>query len=65
MLQEAKAGLVRPNRLPETPAPPIPNIDTSKPDVASVQYSQHRTSLSTHRTALSEHRTSLSEYRTA
>jgi uncharacterized membrane protein YidH (DUF202 family) len=56
--------LVRPDRIPETPPLPVPNIDTSKPDIASVQYSQHRTSLSTHRTALSEHRTSLSEYRT-
>jgi uncharacterized membrane protein YidH (DUF202 family) len=55
---------VRPARIPETPPPPMPNIDTSKPDIASVQYSQHRTGLSTHRTALSEHRTSLSEYRT-
>lgn len=54
----------RPKRLPETPVPPIPTVDTSKPDTASVEYSQHRTRLSTHRTGLSEHRTSLSEYRT-
>ena len=60
----ALAHLVRPEHLPETPPPPIPNVDASKPDIASVQYSQHRTKLSTHRTALSEHRTSLSEYRT-
>ncbi|WP_254201097.1 MULTISPECIES: DUF202 domain-containing protein [unclassified Lysobacter] len=56
--------LVRPARLPETPPPPIPSVDISTPDLASVEYSQHRTKLSTHRTALSEHRTSLSEYRT-
>ena len=54
----------RPRRLPETPPPPIPDVDTSRPDLASVEYSQHRTRLSTHRTGLSEHRTSLSEYRT-
>ena len=56
--------LVRPERLPEAPPPPIPDVDISKPDLASVEYSQHRTKLSTHRTGLSEHRTSLSEYRT-
>ena len=56
--------LVRPERLPETPVPPIPTVDESKPDMASVQYSHYRTKLSNHRTGLSEHRTSLSEYRT-
>lgn len=59
-----EVAAVRPKRLPETPAPPIPDVDISKPDLASVEYSQHRTKLSTHRTGLSEHRTSLSEYRT-
>ena len=54
----------RPGRLPETPVPPIPKVDESKPDFASVQYSAYRTGLSNHRTGLSEHRTSLSEYRT-
>jgi uncharacterized membrane protein YidH (DUF202 family) len=54
----------RPNRLPEKPVPPIPEVDESKPDIASVQYSAYRTGLSNHRTGLSEHRTSLSEYRT-
>jgi uncharacterized membrane protein YidH (DUF202 family) len=54
----------RPNRTAEMPVPPIPAVDESKSDVASVQYSRFRTKLSTHRTALSEHRTSLSEYRT-
>src|SRR5215468_97720 len=44
--------------------PPIPKIDISDPDRASVEYSQHRTKLSTHRTALSEHRTGLSTHRT-
>jgi uncharacterized membrane protein YidH (DUF202 family) len=56
--------LVRPERVPESPVPPIPQFDTSKSDVASVQLSEHRTKLSTHRTALSEHRTALSEHRT-
>ncbi len=56
--------LVRPERVPETPPPPIPDVDVSQPDLASVEYSQHRTKLSTHRTGLSEHRTSLSEFRT-
>jgi uncharacterized membrane protein YidH (DUF202 family) len=54
----------RPARLPETPVPPLPQVDQSKSDVASVQYSHYRTTLSNHRTGLSEHRTSLSEYRT-
>lgn len=56
--------LVRPDRVAETPPPPIPDIDISNPDVASVTLSQHRTKLSTHRTGLSEHRTDLSEFRT-
>ncbi|GAA5074261.1 YidH family protein [Lysobacter panacisoli] len=56
--------LVRPRHLEETEPPPIPDVDLSNTDLASVEYSQHRTKLSTHRTALSEHRTSLSEYRT-
>lgn len=54
----------RPDRLPESPVPPIPKVDESKADMASVQYSAYRTGLSNHRTGLSEHRTSLSEYRT-
>ncbi len=54
----------RPARLQEKQPPPVPNVDQSKPDLASVQYSQYRTGLSNHRTSLSEHRTSLSEYRT-
>src|SRR5215471_17049799 len=54
----------RPKALSETPVPPMPDVDTSKSDVASVQYSGFRTTLSRHRTGLSEHRTSLSEYRT-
>jgi uncharacterized membrane protein YidH (DUF202 family) len=44
--------------------PVIPEIDTSNPDRASVQYSQHRTKLSTHRTALSTKRTGMSVQRT-
>jgi uncharacterized membrane protein YidH (DUF202 family) len=59
-----KTHLVRPKRLSESPVLPIPKVDMSRPDSASVEYSQHRTKLSTHRTELSEHRTSLSEYRT-
>jgi uncharacterized membrane protein YidH (DUF202 family) len=53
----------RPERVTETPAPPIPEIDVSHAD-ASTLLSQHRTQLSTHRTNLSEHRTALSEHRT-
>lgn len=60
----ATTEMVRPERVPESPVPPIPKFDASKSDVASVQLSEHRTKLSTHRTALSEHRTALSEHRT-
>ncbi len=59
-----KLQSTRPERVPVTPVPPIPKVDESKPDMASVQYSAYRTGLSNHRTGLSEHRTSLSEYRT-
>lgn len=55
---------VRPDRLPQSPVPPIPKVDETRSDVASTQYSAYRTGLSNHRTGLSEHRTSLSEYRT-
>jgi uncharacterized membrane protein YidH (DUF202 family) len=61
---QADSDLVRPARLPESPVPPIPVVDLTHSDVASVQLSEHRTGLSTHRTALSEHRTALSEHRT-
>jgi uncharacterized membrane protein YidH (DUF202 family) len=54
----------RPVRVAETPLPPMPAVDTAHSDVASVQYSHHRTELSGHRTGLSEHRTALSEFRT-
>jgi uncharacterized membrane protein YidH (DUF202 family) len=47
-----------------TPVPPIPVVDESNADAASVAYSHYRTGLSNHRTDLSEHRTELSEYRT-
>jgi uncharacterized membrane protein YidH (DUF202 family) len=60
----AKREPQRPDKIPELPVPPIPNIDESKPDRASVEYSRFRTKLSTHRTGLSEHRTALSEFRT-
>ena len=63
MKDEKKELPVRPARLPETPVPPIPTVEDSKPG-ASLQYSRYQTNLSSHRTALSEHRTSLSEYRT-
>jgi uncharacterized membrane protein YidH (DUF202 family) len=53
----------RPARIALPPVPPLPEVDP-KPDIASVQYSNHRTKLSTLRTGLSEHRTDLSEYRT-
>jgi hypothetical protein len=36
--------------------PGIPDIDVGDADMASAQYSQHRTKLSAHRTALSENR---------
>jgi uncharacterized membrane protein YidH (DUF202 family) len=54
----------RPDRLPEWELPPIPQVDASNADMASVQYSAYRTGLSHHRTGLSDHRTDLSEYRT-
>jgi hypothetical protein len=54
LLKEVPA---RPKALVETPVPPIPDVDESKSDVASVQYSHYRTRLSRHRTGLSEHRT--------
>jgi uncharacterized membrane protein YidH (DUF202 family) len=44
--------------------PPVPEFDISRPDIASVEYSVHRTKLSTHRTALSENRTEMSSRRT-
>ncbi len=63
-IETIKPQAVRPNRIPETPVPPLPVVDATKADQASVQYSAYRTKLSNHRTGLSEHRTSLSEYRT-
>jgi uncharacterized membrane protein YidH (DUF202 family) len=54
----------RPERVAEKPVPPMPEVDLSKSDVASTQYSQFRTKLSRHRTGLSKHRTQLSEHRT-
>ena len=53
----------RPARIELPPVPPLPQV-SDKADIASVQYSSHRTKLSTLRTGLSEHRTDLSEYRT-
>jgi uncharacterized membrane protein YidH (DUF202 family) len=47
------------------PVPPIPVVDETKADAASVTFSKYRTGLSNHRTDLSEHRTELSEHRTA
>jgi uncharacterized membrane protein YidH (DUF202 family) len=44
--------------------PQLPPADTTRPDKAAVEYSQHRTKLSTHRTALSENRTEMSGRRT-
>ena len=46
------------------PVPPIPVVDESDADAASVTFSKYRTGLSNHRTDLSEHRTSLSDDRT-
>jgi uncharacterized membrane protein YidH (DUF202 family) len=64
MDQMLKTNLERPKRLAETAVPPLPEVDRSNADQASVEYSHYRTGLSNHRTGLSEHRTSLSEYRT-
>jgi uncharacterized membrane protein YidH (DUF202 family) len=61
--QPSKEPPKRPARIELPPVPPLPAVD-AKPDIASVQYSVHRTKLSTLRTGLSEHRTDLSEYRT-
>ena len=47
------------------PVPPIPVVDESDADAASVTFSKYRTGLSNHRTDLSEHRTELSEHRTS
>jgi uncharacterized membrane protein YidH (DUF202 family) len=44
--------------------PVIPDFSAAKSDVASVEYSVHRTKLSTHRTALSSNRTEMSSRRT-
>lgn len=57
-------ALTRPDRLEEHEPAPIPKVDESKADQASVLYSHYRTGLSNHRTGLSEHRTQLSEFRT-
>jgi uncharacterized membrane protein YidH (DUF202 family) len=54
----------RPEHLPVTAVPPLPEVDANDAERASTQYSHYRTGLSNHRTGLSEHRTSLSEYRT-
>ena len=54
----------RPTTFAETPVPPLPDVDKTKADEASVKYSFYRTTLSNHRTGLSVHRTALSEYRT-
>jgi uncharacterized membrane protein YidH (DUF202 family) len=63
-MSQAITKPVRPAHTVETPVPPIPKVDESKPDLASTTYSHFRTQLSTHRTGLSEHRTALSEFRT-
>jgi uncharacterized membrane protein YidH (DUF202 family) len=59
----AKETPKRPARIELPPVPPLPQVSAT-PDIASVEYSTHRTKLSTLRTGLSEHRTDLSEYRT-
>ena len=63
-IESIKPHLRRPERIPESPVPPIPKVDMAHPDTASTEYSAYRTRLSNHRTGLSEHRTALSEYRT-
>jgi hypothetical protein len=59
----SRRPLQRPARIELPPTPPLPQV-SEKPDIASAQYSTHRTKLSTFRTSLSEHRTDLSTYRT-
>jgi uncharacterized membrane protein YidH (DUF202 family) len=54
----------RPQHVPETPLPPMPEVSGSEERDASTRLSEHRTRLSRHRTLLSEHRTQLSEHRT-
>lgn len=61
---QSSQEIKRPQRLQEQPVPPLPVVDKTDADGASVEYSHYRTGLSHHRTELSEHRTSLSEYRT-
>ena len=60
----ARTVLKKPAGWAREPVPPIPVVDESNADAASVAYSHYRTGLSNHRTDLSEHRTELSEYRT-
>lgn len=60
----AKTVLKKPAEWSRQPVPPIPLVDQTDADAASVSYSFYRTGLSNHRTDLSEHRTELSEYRT-
>ena len=59
-----REDLVRPEPLPETPVPPLPDVTAQSDAQASTTYSHYRTGLSRHRTRLSEHRTQLSEFRT-
>ncbi|KRA46307.1 hypothetical protein ASD72_03580 [Pseudoxanthomonas sp. Root630] len=54
----------RPDRVVPRDVPPVPDVDRSRADEASVTYSAYRTDLSNRRTGLSEHRTDLSEFRT-
>jgi uncharacterized membrane protein YidH (DUF202 family) len=63
-IESIKPHMRRPERIPESPVPPIPNVDMSHSDKASTEFSAYRTKLSNHRTGLSEHRTALSEFRT-
>jgi uncharacterized membrane protein YidH (DUF202 family) len=60
----ARPVLKKPADWTRQPVPPIPLVDQTNADVASVSYSFYRTGLSNHRTDLSEHRTELSVYRT-
>lgn len=59
-----QAGAGRPERLPDTPLPDLPDVRGLPEGQVSTAYSHYRTGLSHHRTGLSEHRTGLSEYRT-
>ena len=56
--------LKRPEGQRESPLPPMPQVDSTHPDQASLEYSQFRTGLSRNRTDMSMRRTGMSFQRT-